>query len=75
MDAVIVCFAGSPVDFEKNHPEQSDDMRSAWKEVWPDSVDFVDHEGVSISSPVFSSIRTSSPLSLHRIGSSGIISV
>ena len=35
VNTVIVCFAASPVDFEKNHPELSQEMRSAWREVWP----------------------------------------
>ena len=37
--AVIVCFAGSPVEFHHNHRELSHEMRHAWKEVWPGSVD------------------------------------
>ena len=39
---VIVCFASSPVDFEKNHPELSQEMRSAWREVWPGCMDLSD---------------------------------
>ncbi|KAL9181382.1 hypothetical protein ACHAXT_010187 [Thalassiosira profunda] len=37
--AVIVCFAASPVEFHRNHPELSHEMRHAWKEVWPGSLD------------------------------------
>ncbi|KAL7548130.1 hypothetical protein ACHAWF_011425 [Thalassiosira exigua] len=37
--AVIVCFASSPVEFHRNHPELSHEMRHAWKEVWPGSLD------------------------------------
>eukprot|EP00585_Thalassiosira_rotula_P008777 CAMPEP_0196138668 /NCGR_PEP_ID=MMETSP0910-20130528/6224_1 /TAXON_ID=49265 /ORGANISM="Thalassiosira rotula, Strain GSO102" /LENGTH=764 /DNA_ID=CAMNT_0041399295 /DNA_START=234 /DNA_END=2528 /DNA_ORIENTATION=+ len=37
--AVIVCFAGSPVEFHRNHSELSHEMRNAWKEVWPGSLD------------------------------------
>ena len=37
--AVIVCFAGSPVEFHRNYPELSHEMRHAWKEVWPGSLD------------------------------------
>jgi len=37
--AVIVCFAASPVEFHHNHPELSREMRYAWKEVWPGSLD------------------------------------
>ena len=36
--AVIVCFAGSPVEFHRNHPTLSNEMRHAWKEVWPGSL-------------------------------------
>ena len=42
VNAVIVCFAASPVDFEQNHPKLSQDMRSAWREVWPGCMDVVD---------------------------------
>ena len=42
VNAVIVCFAASPVDFEQNHPELSQDMRAAWREVWPGCMDVVD---------------------------------
>jgi len=37
--AVIVCFAGSPVEFHRHHMELSHEMRNAWKEVWPGSLD------------------------------------
>mmetsp|Transcript_11920 Transcript_11920/g.24238 ORF Transcript_11920/g.24238 Transcript_11920/m.24238 type:complete len:802 (-) Transcript_11920:433-2838(-) len=37
--AVIVCFAGSPVEFQRKHPQLSDEMRHAWREVWPGSLD------------------------------------
>ena len=42
VNAVIVCFAASPVDFEQNHPKLSHEMRSAWREVWPGCMDVVD---------------------------------
>jgi hypothetical protein len=42
VNAVIVCFAASPVDFEQNHPQLSTDMRTAWREVWPGCMDVVD---------------------------------
>jgi hypothetical protein len=42
VQAVIVCFAGNPVEFEKNHPELSTEMRSAWREVWPGCMDVDD---------------------------------
>ena len=44
--AVIVCFAGSPVEFHRNHPQLSLEMRQAWKEVWPGSVD-MDNTGAN----------------------------
>ena len=42
VNAVIVCFAGSPLEFEQNHPDLSAEMRSAWGEVWPGCMDAVD---------------------------------
>lgn len=42
VNAVIVLFAGSPVEFEKNHPELSQELRSAWRDVWPGCMDIVD---------------------------------
>ena len=42
VNAVLVCFASSPVDFEQNHPELSQEMRAAWREVWPGALDIVD---------------------------------
>jgi len=42
VNAVVVCFAGSPVDFQKNHPKLSHEMRSAWREVWPGCMDIMD---------------------------------
>ncbi len=47
--AVIVCFAGNPVEFQRNHPELSHEMRHAWKEVWPGSLD-IDNSGVGRAS-------------------------
>jgi len=46
--AVIVCFAGSPVEFHRNHPELSHEMRHAWKEVWPGSLD-IDSVGAGLA--------------------------
>jgi len=42
VNAVIVLFAASPVDFEKNHPELSQEMRTAWRDVWPGCMDVMD---------------------------------
>jgi len=42
VNAVIILFAGNPVEFEQNHPELSHEMRAAWKEVFPGKVDFVE---------------------------------
>jgi len=41
VNAVIILFAGNPVEFEENHPELSHEMREAWKEVFPGKVDSV----------------------------------
>jgi len=32
---VIVCFAESPEEFERNQPKLSREMREAWKQAWP----------------------------------------
>lgn len=50
VNAVLVCFAASPVDFENNHPELSHEMRAAWREVWPGCMDVVDLR-VALASP------------------------
>lgn len=42
VNAVIVLFAASPVDFEQNHPQLSEEMKSAWREVWPGCMDVID---------------------------------
>ena len=42
VNAVVVLFAASPVDFEQNHPELSQAMRAAWREVWPGCMDVLD---------------------------------
>mmetsp|Transcript_15309 Transcript_15309/g.42340 ORF Transcript_15309/g.42340 Transcript_15309/m.42340 type:complete len:207 (-) Transcript_15309:202-822(-) len=42
VSTVIVCFASNPVDFETNHPKLSQEMRNAWREVWPGCMDVVD---------------------------------
>ena len=34
-DTVIVCFAESPNDFERNYPELSRNMLSAWNQIYP----------------------------------------
>jgi len=52
VNAVIVLFAGSPVEFDRNHHELSHEMRSSWREVWPGCMDVHDMkisamEGVS----------------------------
>lgn len=57
VNAVVVCFAGSPSEFESNHPELSAEMRSAWREVWPGCMDVVDMRvgsmmGTPIGTPV-----------------------
>ncbi|GKY94434.1 hypothetical protein MPSEU_000409300 [Mayamaea pseudoterrestris] len=42
VNTVIVCFAAEPLDFQQNHPQLSDEMREAWREVWPGALDAVD---------------------------------
>lgn len=38
VNAVIVLFAEAPADFERNHPQLSQRMRSTWNDVYPGSV-------------------------------------
>lgn len=50
VDTIMICFAGSPDEFETRNPLKCLEFRSAWKEVWPGTIDFVDvsiHEGYS----------------------------
>jgi len=61
LNAVLVCFAASPVDFEKNHPELSHEMRAAWREVWPGCMDVVDLR-----------VALANPSPLHSTRGSGI---
>lgn len=35
VNAVIICFAENPWDFQMNHPELCADMNLAWSTVWP----------------------------------------
>ena len=42
VNTVIVCFAGSPVEFDRNHHELSHEMRNSWREVWPGCMDVYD---------------------------------
>lgn len=51
VQGVIVCFAGSPVEFQRNHPDLSHEMRHAWKEVWPGSLD-IEGLGVGVCVPM-----------------------
>lgn len=36
VNTVIVCFAEAPAELELNHPQLSMEMRSAWRQAWPD---------------------------------------
>jgi hypothetical protein len=36
VNTVIVCYAEAPREFELNHPKLSQDMRTAWREAWPE---------------------------------------
>jgi hypothetical protein len=38
VNAVIVCYAEAPSEFQTNHPRLSQDMRAAWSQAYP--VDF-----------------------------------
>ncbi len=36
VNTVIVCYAEAPREFETNHPKLSHDMRTAWRQTWPE---------------------------------------
>ena len=38
VNAVIVLFAEAPAEFQQNHPQLSERMRSAWSLVYPGSI-------------------------------------
>lgn len=46
VNAVLVCFAASPLDLEENHPNMSKQMRAAWRDVWPNELDSCDYEAI-----------------------------
>jgi len=35
VNTVIVCYAEAPNEFERNHPQLSQQMRSSWAQAWP----------------------------------------
>ena len=45
VNAVLVCYAESPLEFEHNHPELSGEMRASWLEVWPGYMEAGDFRG------------------------------
>ena len=38
VNAIIVLFAEAPAEFQQNHPQLSEQMRSAWAMVYPGSI-------------------------------------
>ena len=38
VSTVIVCYAEAPAEFDRNHPQLSQEMRATWRQAWP--VDF-----------------------------------
>jgi hypothetical protein len=38
VNTVIVCYAEAPAEFEMNHPQLAQQMRSSWAQSWPDIV-------------------------------------
>jgi hypothetical protein len=36
VNTVIVCFAEAPNEFQDNHPRLSDELRLAWRSMYPD---------------------------------------
>jgi hypothetical protein len=49
VNTVVVCFAGNPVELQRNHPECSMLMRTAWRESFPTVVDFVETKEIQKS--------------------------
>ena len=39
VNAVIVCYADAPSEFQMNHPELAAEMRASWSQAWPGLVD------------------------------------
>ena len=35
VNAVIVCYAEAPAEFQMNHPQLSDEMRASWRQAYP----------------------------------------
>lgn len=35
INTVIVCYAESPAEFQANHPQLSEEMKTAWMQAWP----------------------------------------
>lgn len=65
VDAVIICFAGSPDEFEKNHPKMSQEVRLAWRDAWPGTLDHIVHTSKT-NLMVDSSTRPNHLLGTHR---------
>lgn len=61
VNTVVVCFAGNPVELQRNHPECSILMRTAWRESFPSVVDFVETKEIqkSVSHSITSPSRPS----------------
>ena len=50
VNAIVVCFAGRPLEFQRNHPECSHIMREAWRMSWPGLMDRVEKDNMTYSS-------------------------
>jgi len=40
VNTVIVCYAEAPAEFQANHPQHSERMRSAWRQAWPNDFQY-----------------------------------
>lgn len=47
VDAIIVCYAEAPNEFNENHPELAREFKTTWEAAWPDLMDF---RGVAVVS-------------------------
>jgi len=36
VNTVIVCYCEAPAEFQQNHPQLSNEMRTAWTSAWPE---------------------------------------
>jgi hypothetical protein len=40
VNAVIVCYAEAPAEFQENHPQLSEQMRATWRQAYPNEFQY-----------------------------------